>query len=266
MSDQADTVLRRLADALAIVFGYAGLPQDKVLAAIAEGMGAAKLPAEASLLALHSTEDQLEVYAAMITIWWTSPKFTSESGQPIVLPVSGSEASIETLLAAALRVNSQVRETFDPVDVAARLVATGNAQPTEDGGVRVLQRGFQFRQDAQLSALLDLARVADFATTVAHNAYDSQGGRFERVARVKNFPVSKIPIVNQRLKDHGMSLLEDIDSYIENERGDLPTEPTEVTEIGVGMYMLVGEAETITIADGDNVVPITSKKESAKKT
>ncbi len=169
----------------------------------------------------------------ILSAWHLDADFTDKKGQPRPLPIDGEHASFATLLKRCGGADVQ------PSTLLKELIGAGCVRQRADGKVQVLKRDYiPHTTDAQLVRLWG-ARLADLATTYAHNRAraERERPRFERSALNDRIPNSALQEFRTVLEKEGQAFLERMDAWLSSQQAP-PTQQTEadVIRLGVGLY------------------------------
>jgi len=231
-------VLKRLTDALTIVTKYCEITPAEIEAAFKASYESISIPAKPSVSPEPLQPAIRAFIGSMLNAWNNNSQFVDEEGRPIPLPKGGPNVSIETLFRLVNRSTTEDIADFDADQALQILTDHRVVEPDADGNYRIVRRYLRVNTARGAGATSQLAYIAEFAETVAHNTWEGQGGRFCLVARVGGFPKSKMPLINSMLENQGMQFLEHIDKVIEEQKSASPSPEDAGISVGVGVYLL----------------------------
>jgi hypothetical protein len=170
----------------------------------------------------------------ILSAWHLDAEFTDKQGRPKVLSLDSDKASFAALLKRCGGADVQ------PSTLLKELVRAGCVRQRADGRVQVLKRDYiPQTTDAQLVKLWG-ARLADLATTYAHNMarLEREIPRFERCAVNDRVPGSVVQEFRKMLEQEGQAFLERMDAWLTERQRALPAEnaEAEMVRLGVGLY------------------------------
>lgn len=229
-------LLAQITDAMALLLKYCDIDEKTVHDEIARSYREIVAPAAEGSTTDPLTLAERNLLGRMLTYWRTMPMYVDDEGSPIPLPPEGDELSMETLFAEAAKGD---RSDLSGIDAAKAVrVMLGKTIITNAAGEYYPKSySFKVNADTRSGAILNLAYLAEFSGTAAHNAYKGQGGRFSAVARVQGLPADQVPLVKAALNDQGGQFLIEMDAFIESKKA-IGNVDGELRDIGIGMYLL----------------------------
>jgi len=193
-------------------FGKRGRPTNVSRTAVLTGL--TRRDVRKQRTKLSSTEPTPTGYVTkaslLLSAWHLDPEFTDKKGRPRVLPFDGDGISFATLLKRCGGADVQA------TTLLKELIGAGCVRRRSDGRLQALRRDYiPQTTDAALVKLWG-ARLADLATTYAHNMARSERefARFERSAVNDRIPSSALPEFRKFLEKEGQALLERMDAWL----------------------------------------------------
>jgi uncharacterized protein DUF6502 len=164
--------------------------------------------------------------------WWNDPDFQTSTGEPAVLPVSGSRKSFKALVS---RYSNEPRAT----PILEELLRVKAVRVRSDGTLQALSRTYAtVRWDpAGIASLGD--QLSEHFATLLHNLEDP--GRPRLVRRIVNAQLDPRyrPMLVRDIEDQVKSLADSLDDAL-NHRGYTLTPKRgahEAVRLGVGFYL-----------------------------
>jgi len=238
MTDARQRLLAKFADAATVVTKQCGISLDDIVRAFSDSYNRVEIPpttspAESGLM----TVKQRNLFARMISVWRRRSEFVDEDGEPILLPASGAALSLVSLFETAAASDAAGTAGATPAVAIATLESHGAIHRQEDGRYALTATAFVVNANTSAGAVSNLSYLAEYAGTIAHNAYGGQGGRFNRVARTVGFPENKLPVVVAMLEERGTIFLQQVDQFIMKEKenaGDVSGK----RKVAVGLFLI----------------------------
>jgi hypothetical protein len=216
-------------------FGKRGRPTNVSRTAVLTGLTRRDVRKQRTKLASTQTPRTGYVTKAslLLSAWHLDPQFTDKKGKPRPLPADGAGLSFAALLKRCGGADVQ------PTTLLKELIGAGCVRRRADGRLQALRRDYiPQTTDAQLVKLWG-ARLADLATTYAHNMArtEREVARFERSAVSDRIPSSALPEFRKVLEKEGQAFLERMDAWLTAQQV-LPAQEVEtnVLRLGVGVY------------------------------
>ena len=238
MHDSLDDSLTVMMQNLATVLVAAGIPGEQALRSFSEALDQAPTEPPERTPDFGLGSDASLFFGAIITTWRRDSDYVDNEGEPIPLPLSGADISVEALYERVCSVHADIAagRTFD--ESLQRLTSHNVVQQGDDGMFRLVADYFRVNQEGSTSAVNQLDYISRFVSTSAYNVLNSgPQGRFQRAANVRNFPVSQLPVLNRMVREHGMDLLTRIDSFLEESADAAPDNRRSLAGVGVYMYV-----------------------------
>ena len=224
-------------------FGKRGRPTNVSRTAVLTGLTRRDVRKQRTKLA--STEPAPAGYVTkaslLLSAWHLDPEFTDKNGRPRVLPADGGGISFATLLKRCGGADVQ------PTTLLKELIGAGCVRRRADGRLQALRRDYiPQTTDAALVKLWG-ARLADLASTYAHNMArgEREFARFERSAVNDRIPSSALPEFRRVLEQEGQAFLERMDAWLTSQQMLPAQEPdversapaqADMLRLGVGVY------------------------------
>lgn len=229
-------LLAQITDAMALLLKYCDVGEKAVHDEIARSYREIEAPEAEGSTSDPLTLAERNLLGRMLTYWRTMPMYVDDEGSPIPLPLEGDHLSMEALFAEAVKGD---RSDLSGINAAkaVRVMLGMTLDTNADGHYYPKSYSFKVRADTRAGAVLNLAYLAEFSGTAAHNAYKGQGGRFSAVARVQGLPADQLPLVKAALDEQGGQFLIEMDAFIESKKA-IGNVDGELRDIGIGMYFL----------------------------
>jgi hypothetical protein len=191
-------------------YGIQGRPTNTARVALKTGLSRREVTRVKAVLAGERPRDELppDRISKILTAWHVDSDFLANDGKPAVLPASGADASVATLLAryAGDMPHGAVLKELEQLGLVERTAS----------GWRVTSR--QYIRSAADPDLVRQAGVSlhDHAMTIAHNldAERTEPARFERMATHASLPSRQIRAFRVFLEAEGSAFLERVDSWL----------------------------------------------------
>ncbi len=162
--------------------------------------------------------------------WHTDERFTQGDGQPLDLPIGGSDISFVSLV-------KDVGGDIPPGAMKAELLRVNAIEELDSGLIRAIKRHYvPARVDDKLLHGLDTA-IRYLTDTVAYNTSPSRldEPRFERVVSAVNIPAEKFEDIRRASKKHLEKYTVEYDDYLSGIEKSSQIDDIK-TEVGIGFY------------------------------
>lgn len=181
----------------------------------------------------QAAEDSLNHASRVLSGWHLDPDFLEPSGQPRVLPATGSAASFQSLLkryAGDIPTTALVKE----------LVKSGSIERLESGAYRVLRRYYMPRAMDRQAVERAGSVLADLATNLEYNLSrrPRDPSRFEGRAQNRYVDPRSLPAFRAFVEREAQGLLERVDDWLASHEADPTTAGSTSVRLGVGVYAI----------------------------
>lgn len=194
--------------------------------------------------------------AAILSSWFASADYTDEYGQPLELVFEGDGISFSRL------VKECGGGSLAPITVLREFKRSKVVEETGAGKLRALRKDFipNYHVDdpERPPEMIDPDAIAhgssmlvDHINTIFHNLYREdmgQSARLDMRATNTSVKVSKIKEFYSLVDKLGMKALDEIDEWLEKNEiagDDLGSEAEAVVRLGLGVYSIEGENQTV---------------------
>ncbi len=175
--------------------------------------------------------DRYNRAARVITGWVRDKEFLDHAGQPVALPVDGTDASFGSLV-RLYSGDIPVRAMLD------ELLRVGAVRWTKDGRIRLKAR-FYVPEQSETDKLHILGTdTADLIATIAHNLTPKGSPRYQRKVMYDNVPVEAAQEFKRLSANRAQLFLEDIDSWLSGWDRDVnpSVQGSGRKRVGMGVY------------------------------
>ena len=183
--------------------------------------------------------DRYNRAARVITGWVRDKEFLDHAGQPLPLPVDGTDASFGTLV-RCYSGDIPVRAMLD------ELLRVGAVRRTKDGRIRLHAR-FYVPEQSEADKLHILGTdTADLIATISHNLTPKASPRFQRKVMYDNVPVEAVQEFKRLSANRAQLFLEGIDSWLSGWDRDInpSVQGRGRKRVGMGVYYFEDDVVT----------------------
>jgi hypothetical protein len=175
--------------------------------------------------------DRYNRAARVVTGWARDKEFLDHAGQPLPLPVDGTDVSFGSL----------VRRYSGDIPVRAmldELLHVGAVRRTRDGRIRLRAR-FYVPEQSEAEKLHILGTdTADLIATIAHNLAPRTNPRFQRKVMYDNVPMEAVQEFKRLSANRAQLFLEGIDGWLSGWDRDVnpSVQGRGRKRVGIGVY------------------------------
>jgi hypothetical protein len=223
-------------------YGIDGRPTNNARVALLTGLSRREVAKIRDRLldgALITDESQGNRISQILTGWHVDPEFSDENGQPKVLPATGSQGSLSSLLKryAGDLPHGAIRKEMEQRSLI---------QEQTDGSFRALKRDYVFSDlDPETITRMGVA-LHDHAATLEHNLNEDRPSapRFEAMADNVSIKPSTYKAFQRLVEERGLSFLEEMDGWLsKNEIETSMDTAAHKVRLGVGVYLIYDESK-----------------------
>lgn len=172
--------------------------------------------------------DSRSLPAEVLHLWYTSPAYLDEAGDPIDLPFSGPCPSFETLVRDCAR-------DIPHGAVRAELRRINAVDEIADGYLRVLKRdAIPVEPDEKLIVGLETGLIP-LARTLAYNVSTVGRSRFQRAVAVPFLSAKAFDTAEEQIEKKLVLVTEDLDDFLVQYEVD-ENEEDRLAGVGIGVY------------------------------
>lgn len=178
--------------------------------------------------------------ARLLSGWHTDPQFTGPYGLPLDVPYETPSDRSFSELVRRYTGDMPVRAMLDEV------IRIGVVKEIEGGRYRVLSRAYLPKTDEPESLDRLGHAVRNFVGTIDFNRTENDPERrlFERTVRADiGIRARDLPLFQQRVRERGMFLLEELDDWLSKLDPAEETEDEPLIRTGVGIYHFIEKNE-----------------------
>jgi len=230
-------LLNKLIDSMVLLLKYCDIDEQTVHESITRSYANTVIPTPEKPKSPPLPLAHRNLLGRILSYWRTKATYVDEEGEPRPLPRRGPDPSFESLLNQAASDGGSALMDLTPDIAADLLVSHKSAELNAEGHIFPIAYYFRTNSDTLAGSISNLAYLAEFAGTAAHNALGGQGGRFNAVARVQALPAEQVPVINAKLMDQGSKFLISVDSFMESMKCTDETIPN-LRNVGIGMYLI----------------------------
>lgn len=180
----------------------------------------------------QTVNEQYNRAARVISAWLREREFTTEHGDPAVLPVEGNGATFHSLV-------KRHSGDMPPRAVLDELLRVGAVSRDESGGIRLISSAY-IPQTSEIDKLHILGTdVGYLIATIDHNLqHGHQQPRFQRKVAYDNLPDDALPVFRTLSAERAQALLEHLDQWLaEHDRDSTPNAAGNGrNHAGIGIY------------------------------
>jgi hypothetical protein len=163
----------------------------------------------------NSLSDRYSRAARVIAAWRREGDYTDESGNPLILALTGEEPSFAGLV-RKFSGDMPFRAVLD------ELTRAGTAEKTMENGIRLINRSYIPGQDDEMCLHILGTDTAHLVSTIDHNMKAGPSSRFfQRKVSYDNLPGEILPVFHELAGHSSQRLLEDLDKWLSNYDRDL---------------------------------------------
>ncbi|MBA3030410.1 MAG: hypothetical protein FP816_16585 [Desulfobacteraceae bacterium] len=152
--------------------------------------------------------------ARVIAAWRREKDFHDENGIPMALPLNGKDPSFSGLV-RKFSGDLPFRAVLD------ELIASGNAEKTDDNRVKLISRFYIPRNEDNVKLHILGTDAAHLISTIDHNLQSVDSERFfQRKVSYDNLPQEVLPVFQEMVAESAQKLLEDLDGWLSRKDRD----------------------------------------------
>jgi len=177
--------------------------------------------------------DRIYQLTNLLRDWHQDSLLTGKDGKPLLLSVTGSGATFESLVRRYFP-----KESFR--SVLDELRDVGAIQIDNNTEVQVLRNYYLPKQGSDRAVQRLGSVVSDFLRTITYNFYrtEHQGSRLESRTVQKNVPISSIPEFRLRLESEITAVYQRLDLWLSENADDAMSDSEEFVRAGFGVYQI----------------------------